>query len=165
MGLVVGNAERIGDANAAKGEPLLSGEIGDGFGGTESQTMSASLKELGIEKRRDIVRFDGSVADASLGGDDFNEGFEPKQSARAIANQADRNTAFGGDLRNGLRRGVSAEANRGRIVGDVDGDTHGFPPAVVRNSWIQRSSFSEVTRPRTSPSTSTEGAQAQFPRQ
>ena len=165
VGFVVGDAERIDDANAAKGEPLLSGEIGNGFGGTESQTMRAPLKELGIEQRRDIVRFDRSVADAPLGGDDFNEGFEPKQAARAIANQADGNAAFGGDPGDGLRRGVGTEANRGRIVGDVDGDTHGFPPAVVRNSWIQRSSFSEVTRPRTSPSTSTEGAQAQFPRQ
>ena len=165
MGLVVGDAERIGDADAAEGESLLPGEIGNGFRGAESQAMRSPLKELGIEQRRDIVRFDRSVADTSLGGDDFNEGFEPKQAARAIANQADGNAAFGGDPGDGLRRGVGTEANRGRIVGDVDGDTHGFPPAVVRNSWIQRSSFSEVTRPRTSPSTSKEGAQAQFPRQ
>ncbi len=55
VGDIVVDADRIDDADARKGQPLLTLELGDFFGEPEVQRMRAPFEEAGVEQTGNIL--------------------------------------------------------------------------------------------------------------
>ena len=163
MRFVVGEAERIGDADAREGQALLR-LAGTGFLRSDPGTAGAAppLQEAGVEQAGDVLGCDRAVGDAAAGvststiGSSQNSPREPLRTRRTSSPRraASRTMAC-------ATASAPSESADG-VARNVDRDCSCCFPRSRAISCRKRSG---VTRPCNCPSIITAGEQAQLPRQ
>lgn len=119
---VVVDRQRIGDADAREGQPLLLLQVGQFIDQADARRMFAALEPAGVEQRTDLGRVEIRVADATGRRGHLDQRLQPEQATRAVADQLDRQAARGGLGRDGTRQRLGADGQRGRIAGNVNAD-------------------------------------------
>ena len=161
MRAVVVEVQRIDDAHASEGDPLLRGEPLDLVDGAERQGVLGSVGETAIKESSHIPQRDRAIAHATRGRLDLDKWLEPQHAARSIAHDLGIDAALTqarfdreGDL-------VGADRARGTVAGDVDADH--ARTSCARATALRMRSTSQ--RPRSRPLTMAAGPRAQLPRQ
>ncbi|MCY1237955.1 hypothetical protein D9M72_506710 [compost metagenome] len=121
MRAVVIQRQRVGDADAGKGQALLLLQERDLFGQAVRQRMRAALQQASVEQRRHVCRADRSVGHAPRFGLHLDQRLQPEHAARAVADNAHVLVARGGFARNGARHIVGAQRQRGGVARHEDG--------------------------------------------
>ena len=88
--LVLVGGDRVDDADAGEGDPLLAGQGRDLVGRAERERMRGAVDEAGREQRRDVGRRDRPVRDPAVGRRDLDERLEPQHAAGSGAHDPHR---------------------------------------------------------------------------
>ena len=157
IGLVIVEAKRIGDAATLEDKPRLPLQERMLLGFSDAQRVRTAVQEPGVEQAGNVARLDRAIGDAPLRRLGFDHGFEPEHSARAVADNIDRDPASfcrflhrGGDLLGSKREGGGVYRNE---------NLHSPASAMIV------SSFFGVRRATGFPSIIAAGPQAHRPRQ
>jgi hypothetical protein len=90
MGCVVVQRQRARDAHASKCQALLPSQVRQRFDVAERQGMCSTAQEMGFEQRGNILKAHRPIGQSFSLHFDFNQRFKPKQAARAVALQIQR---------------------------------------------------------------------------
>jgi hypothetical protein len=120
MGRIVGQAQRVGDAHARKGQALLARQVGDGLGQPMAQRVAAALQHSGVQQPRHGMGRDGTVGHTASRRLDLHQGLQPQQAARAIAHDLNVQAARGALALQGAGHGIGPHGQSSGIAGNVD---------------------------------------------
>ena len=152
----------VGQADPGEAHPLLAGQPRNLLDQAVPQCMRAAVEQTGLDQFRDVTGFDWSVSDATGGGLNFDEGFQPEHAAGSVADHLDGDSPGCGQLDDPRRDIVGAHRTRRRVTGNIDAHAHrGTTWALTTAARTRPIS----QRPTSRPLTMTAGPSAQLPRQ
>ncbi len=129
-------AKRIGDTATLENQPRLPLQEGMLLGFSDAQRVRTAVQEPGVKQAGNVARVHRAIGDASLRRLGLDHGFKPEHSARAVADNIERDAASlsrflhrGGDLLGSEREG-----------GCVYGNEHLHSPAsaMIVSSFCRR---------------------------
>ena len=170
---IVGNRQRIGDANTGKSQALLAFQVGNiGHRAKKQRMAGRTIEQPGLHQPLNVIRFHRAIADPAAGRLDFHHWFKPEQPSGTVTNQFNSHTLNSGMVFYQSRHVIRPHGQGGGIAGHVDSGCHHrcsrdyrMSSADVVSLSARRSNFCGVMRPWISSFTRMEGAQAQLPRQ
>ncbi|MNN44994.1 hypothetical protein D3C81_1593070 [compost metagenome] len=149
MRAVVIQRQRVGDADAGKGQALLLLQERDLVGQAVRQRMRAALQQASVEQRRHVCRADRSVGHAPRFGLHLDQRLQPEHAARAVADDAHRLAAAGGFAFDRAGHFIGAQRQRGRIARHEegsDGGAHTWTSAVSLAACVSRSDRTSASK-------------------
>ena len=120
--LVVGDGQRVGEAHAGKGQPLLSGKVRDLLGEPQAQRVRPALQRAGIEQAGHIVHRHRAIGHAAGRRGHLKQRLQPEQPPRTIAHQRQGQPARRGLVGQTAGHTVGPHRQRSRVARQVTRD-------------------------------------------
>jgi hypothetical protein len=84
----------IDDPDTGKGEPLQLLQVGDFLGFAQTDGVRSTFEEVGVKQSGNVRTLNGTVRDSAGWGSNLDEGFEPIETARTVANELNVDAAL-----------------------------------------------------------------------